>query len=285
MNTPPAHPETIFPYPAKHEERGVPCYHPDVAHAQEDYPEEVFARLVELEDGHFWFEARNEALQLILSRNLPDKGRVSFLEVGCGTGFVLRMIRSIPGLLCAGAEVHVEGAVQSKSRLPDSEIVQLDVLRMEFAGAFDAVGAFDVIEHLDDDVRALSRLRESLRAGGMCFISVPQHQWLWSAQDEVAGHKRRYTRRMLNASFHSAGFEAVEMTSFCSVLLPFFAVSRLIKRKKVEDVSNWLLDEFVLPAGLNTLFRALLKIDILLIRLGFSLPFGGSLLAVARRTD
>jgi SAM-dependent methyltransferase len=276
---------SIFPYPAQVERDGVPCYHPDVAGAQADFPAESFEHLVRVEDGHFWFEARNAILRRLILKHLPPKQSARrFLEIGCGTGFVLRMIAQIPGMHAAGAEVHVEGARLAAPRVPDAEVVQLDALRMDFPAAFDAVGLFDVIEHLADDETALKRVREALVPGGMCFISVPQHQWLWSPQDDLAGHKRRYTRTMLEQRVRAAGLEPVWATSFCFALMPAFILSRLQKRALDADKARQTMcSEVNLPAWQNRILRNILRLDEALINAGVSLPFGGSLILLARR--
>jgi SAM-dependent methyltransferase len=275
---------SVFPFPAATKVGDVPCYHPDVAGAQEDFPAEAFDRLVRVEDGHFWFESRNVILRELISHYLPDHGQTRrFLEIGCGTGFVLRMIASLPHIQAAGAEVHVEGARLAAPRVPQAEVVQLDALRMNFPGSFDAIGLFDVIEHLEDDITALTKVREALTPEGLCFISVPQHQWLWSPQDDMAGHKRRYTRAMLTDHVRKAGMEPVWMTSFCFALMPVFALSRFQKQSLSEDEAKAaMMSEVHLPDWQNKILRALLRLDESLIKRGVSLPFGGSLVMVAR---
>jgi SAM-dependent methyltransferase len=276
---------SVFPYPAVERRDNVPCYHPDIAGAQEDFPRESFDRLVKVEDGHFWFESRNVILRDLVTRHLPRREQgYRFLEIGCGTGFVLRMISQLPGISAAGAEVHVEGARLAAARVPAAEVVQLDVLRMSFPGAFDAIGLFDVIEHLQEDVLALKHVYEALAPGGLCFISVPQHQWLWSPQDDLAGHKRRYTRAQLKEHVRAAGLEPLYATSYCFSLMPVFAVSRFQKRTlDPEKAKEAMLSEVNLPAWQNNVLRTALRVDEILIRAGISLPFGGSLILVARR--
>jgi SAM-dependent methyltransferase len=277
--------ESIFPYPAQTRQSGVPCYHPDVAGAEADFPSESFDRLIKVEDGHFWFESRNVILHALIHRHLQPDGRpLRFLEIGCGTGFVLRMISQLPGVQAAGAEVHVEGARLAAPRVPAAEVVQLDALRMDFPEAFDAIGLFDVIEHLDEDIQALCRVRDALKPGGLCFISVPQHSWLWSPQDDLAGHKRRYSRAMLELHAREAGLEPVEMTSFCFTLLPFFALSRFQKRSlDGVEAEKAIMSEVNIPRWQNAILRAALRLDEKLVRIGVSLPLGGSLVMVARR--
>ena len=111
---------------------------------------EYFARLAAIEQGHFWFRARNELIQWALCNYFPSAG--SFFEIGCGTGFVLTGIRqNFPRMRLVGSEIFVDGLVFAKARLPEVELYQMDARRIPFEDEFDVVGAFDVLEHLVED--------------------------------------------------------------------------------------------------------------------------------------
>ena len=73
---------------------------------------------------------------------------------------------------------------------------------MPFQGEFDIVGAFDVLEHIENDELVMQGVRNALRPGGLFLVTVPQYQWMWSALDEIVHHKRRYSRsRSASESF------------------------------------------------------------------------------------
>lgn len=281
---------SIFPYPPPLTRHNIGCYHADPPHAGADYPEDVFQKLIRVEDGYFWFEARNDVLRFMVESRLGQGKRHSFLEIGCGTGNVLRALATLPNLSVAGAEVHAAGAAMAAARVPEVEVVQLDVLRMDFPAAFDAIGVFDVLEHLEDDIGALARIREALKPGGMCFITVPQHPWLWTSQDDISGHKRRYTRPQLTAHLERAGLNPVFLTSFFFFVMPFFVASRILKQVrtaifKIDAAAVDPLGEMFLPPWLNRLLRWLSALDLRVIKKGISLPFGGSLFALAVRRN
>ncbi|HEU0275018.1 MAG TPA: class I SAM-dependent methyltransferase, partial [Candidatus Udaeobacter sp.] len=108
---------------------------------------EYFARLADIEDSNFWFRARNELIQWALRDKFPDAN--SFFEVGCGTGFVLAGIHEkFPRMRLAGSEIFVDGLAIAKTRVPTSELYQMDARRISFEREFDVVGAFDVLEHV-----------------------------------------------------------------------------------------------------------------------------------------
>jgi SAM-dependent methyltransferase len=164
-----------------------------------------------------------------LRRYFPTAKR--FLEIGCGTGFVLSEIRHrFPDLSLSGSEVFSSGLALAEKRVPDVELFQMDARRIPFQDEFDVIGAFDVLEHIDDDEAVISQMWRAARRGGGVLITVPQHPFLWSRADDYAFHKRRYTRREIAARIEGAGFSIVRITSFVSLLFPLMLVSRMKQR-------------------------------------------------------
>ncbi len=104
--------------------------------------------------------------------------------------------------------------------------MRADGRALPFAGEFDVVGAFDVIEHIDADEAVLAAMRRAVRPGGGVIVTVPQHRWLWSETDRYSGHQRRYDRRELGRKLDGAGLKVRWMTSFTTLLLPLMAASR-----------------------------------------------------------
>jgi SAM-dependent methyltransferase len=265
---------------------GIRCYAPELARAGADFPADAFDRLVRLEQDNFWFRGRNRIITHLFRRYL-GAGPASVLEIGCGTAFVLQALARFPGYTLLGAELHLDGLRHAKRRLPDTGFVQLDARRMPYRAEFDAIAAFDVIEHAEEDVLIMENVHQALKPGGLFVITVPQHRWLWSTQDEAAGHKRRYTRAELREKLGGVGFEIVHATSFVSLLLPAMLASRLRKRpgKRSEEAqqAEWDYTELQLPRALDTLADMAMRVEEVLIRSGLSLPVGGSLAIVARK--
>ena len=236
--------------------------------------------LARAEDDSFWFRSRNELIISTLGRAFP--GASTFLEVGCGTGFVLRGLHlARPDLVLTGAELSADGLKVARERLPDVRLLELDVLAMPFEEAFDVVGAFDVIEHVEDDARALAGLLQAVRPGGGVLLTVPQHRWLWSAFDEVAGHHRRYSRDGLFAKLERAGFVDIRLTSFVTLLLPAMLASRL--RYPAGSKEFDLERSLRLPPLAERICEIAMRVERRLIEARVRLPAGGSLLAAARR--
>jgi SAM-dependent methyltransferase len=245
------------------------------------YPRESYAKLASLESGNWWFESRNDLLLWVLANKVRQPIN-KFLEIGCGSGFVLSAIRrAYPTAELFGSEYHEEGLAHARQRVPDAMFSQLDATRMADRESFDVICAFDVIEHILQDELVLRNLFQALKPGGSVVITVPQHMWLWSATDEVAFHVRRYSRRDMVQKIRSAGLHVTYMTSFVSLLLPVMWLSRRFATGKTENYNP--VSEFLLPAWQNKVLRAVMGVEFEMLRAGLRFPAGGSLLIVASK--
>lgn len=261
---------------------GFPAFAPELARAGAGFDAGHFSGLAELEARNFWFRARNRLIVWALGRFFPAARSV--LEVGCGTGCVLAGIAAaFPGLRITGSEVSSRGLAFAARRVPGASLMQMDARRIPFREEFDAAGAFDVIEHVEDDAAVLGAVRQALVPGGGLLLTAPQHPFLWSEFDVRARHVRRYRRAELRTRVMEAGFEIVRMTSFVTVLLPLMYLSRFARGAPGKDYDP--LAELRIASWLNWVFERALGLERALIRAGASLPAGGSLLVVARRRD
>jgi len=260
---------------------GFVSFAPRLSKTTENYDANRYAAIAAVEREHFWFRGRNDVIAWALGKFYPDAQ--SLMEIGCGTGQVLGHIRTKrPGLRLVGTEIHTQGLKYSRETLPESELLQMDASELPFAEEFDVICAFDVIEHIDGDAQVLAQMLQACRPGGGIIITVPQHRWLWSSRDDFAHHKRRYRRRELEEKVKDAGFKVITTTSFVSILLPLMYMSRLWER--VSDKFNPQRELSVHPL-LNKVFLSLMRCESALIRLGISLPIGGSLLLVAKKRE
>ncbi len=248
--------------------------------ARDGYDSELFAVLERLEEQSFWFRGRNSLILWALRTYFPEARDV--LEIGCGTGFVLQAIgRARPELDIAGAELFPSGLEIARRRLPEVPLLLLDARHLQLEGAFDVVGAFDVLEHVPEDEQVLTEMARAVRPGGGLLLTVPQHPRLWSAADSFAHHERRYRRTELVAKVRRAGLHVVRTTSFVSFLLPFLVASRL---RRARDLATYDLErELRLPRPVDRAFDSILLAERKLIGRGFSFPVGGSLLVVATK--
>jgi SAM-dependent methyltransferase len=259
---------------------GIPMFAPELADTVSGMDPVHFDALSRLEAGYFWFVTRSELIIGLANKYFPEARRC--LEIGCGTGAVLReLAASRPWERLVGSELHPAGLAHARQRLPSGvEFVQMDARDIPAAGLFDLTGAFDVIEHIADDEKVLRGLRAATRTGGGTIIAVPQHPWLWSRADDLAYHERRYRRGELEAKLRRNGFEILFSSSFTALLLPLMAASRLKGEGKQQDQDPF--REFKINRRLNDLFTAILRAEVRMTLAGWRWPAGGSRIAVAR---
>ena len=254
---------------------------------------EYFDKLFRIEDRHFWFRARNAAITSVLRgavSGLEPGYRV--LEVGCGTGNVLRVIENAcPKGHVFGLDLFLEGLSRARHRLCCS-LVQGDIRSAPFVASVDVVGVFDVLEHLDDDEGALFALKKLLRPGGLLLLTVPASPGLWSYFDEISCHRRRYDEADLSRKVEDAGFRVLYTTPYMAILYPVVWLTRRInslvhrRRDLPKKARNEALAEHDLQVfpGVNGFMHGILRFETLSLRKRYRLPFGASLLMLAENT-
>lgn len=162
-----------------------------------------YAEYFKFEREHWWFLARRNILasQIArLARDLPGPARI--LNVGAATGATSEMLGRFGNVV----SVEYEGACCAFARRSGWVFVNASVTDLPFSNAtFDLVCAFDVIEHVDDDDRAVREMMRVCKPGGFISVTVPAFRFLWSHHDEVNHHKRRYRIGELERLFRSSG--------------------------------------------------------------------------------
>ncbi|HOE96367.1 MAG TPA: class I SAM-dependent methyltransferase [Candidatus Sumerlaeota bacterium] len=191
---------------------------------------EEYQRMFALEDRHWWFQGRLMMIERLLRRHvlpvLPARPRL--LDLGCGTGlFLQRRLRECEPF---GIDFSVEALACCRTRVP-GRLARADAARLPFADAvFDVVSAFDLIEHVADDVALVAEAWRVLRPGGCFIATVPAHPILWSAHDVSLHHQRRYRRAQFNALFNAAPWETIRMTAGFTLIFPPALLIRLGRR-------------------------------------------------------
>jgi len=259
---------------------GFPLLAPELANGGGGFQPEFFEQLAALEAKNFWFRARNQLIVWSMQKHFPDLRR--YLEIGCGTGFVLAGVaQTFPAASLVGSELFQVGLPFAASRVRQAELIQMDARCIPYADEFDLIGAFDVLEHIEEDVAVLDTMHQALRPGGGIIVTVPQHPWLWSVADDHACHVRRYTADNLRNKVIGAGFNVEFETSFVSLLLPAMLASRLGRRQ--HQVQEDPLSELRLAGWLNSTFEAVMSLERRAIQHGLRFPWGGSRLLIATK--
>lgn len=244
------------------------------------YSEDIFEIIRRYEKTNFWYVSRRDLILWAVEKYFLYAKTV--LDVGCGTGFNLEGIHArYPTLDLYGCDASPRALQISRSRLPQADFNTASVYDLDTEGKYDLVMALDVLEHLDDDGLALQKIHGLLATNGGAIITVPQHPFLWSPADEYAHHVRRYTRAALIRRVTEAGFSVVRATSYVTTLFPLMITSRMFDRifKRPYEFEK----ELAVTRLSNLIFRNFLSLERNLIKLGFSLPFGGSLMLVVQK--
>lgn len=240
----------------------------------------VYRAHAELERDHWWFVGRRAVVGDVIEHHVGARiGRI--LDVGCGTGGMLPLLARFGGV--TGLEPEPFAVDHARGQPVEAEVVLGRVPEdVPPTGDYDLVTAFDVIEHLADDVGALRAMAAAARPGGSVLVTVPAVPWLWSEHDVANGHFRRYRRSDLARVLKEAGLEVRHLSSFNAVLFAPIAAVRLagrLRRKDRPGRSDF--DMGIPPRPVNRgLALALGGERRLVSRRG--LPIGVSLIAVAR---
>ena len=243
--------------------------------------ERLYQHFFDVEERFWWNVGTRRAFFSALAAVRTDAD-ARVVDVGCGTGIVLREFPWRPRLLC-GCDASPTALEFTRHR-DIHNLVRGDVMALPFAdNSIDLLLALDVIEHLDDDAAALRELTRVLRPGGHLLLHVPAFEVLWSDKDDINQHRRRYRRPALLRCVRDAGLEPVSSGYLNAALFPVGLVRGLWQRVRKPDAEEtaMFLDRLYYPSGIvNRAMTALLSAEAQLVRW---LPFGMSLLCLARK--
>jgi SAM-dependent methyltransferase len=235
--------------------------------------------LYRIEEGHWWHAARRNMVLDWIKQSYPARHDLKILDAGCGTGLMLQQLRELG--TAEGVDISEE-ALDFCRRRGMVNVRQADVHHLPYdASTYDVVTALDVLEHVDDDVAVLDEFARVLRAGGRAYLFVPAHKWLWSLQDEVSHHRRRYTAKTLREALSASNLTVERLSYVSTLLLPVIFLGRqwlkVTLRFRPRDTENDLH-----PAWSNGILRGIFESEIPMLR-RTNMPFGASLLCTARK--
>jgi methionine biosynthesis protein MetW len=240
------------------------------------------------EDRHWWFAGRTRALQTIIDA-LPLTNSSRVLDIGCGAGNMIHHLSRYGQV--KGVEIDARPVAVARQRGYDVD--QGDAGRgLTYAdAAFDLVTALDVIEHNQDDLSILREAYRVLKAGGHIVVTVPAFMWLWSHNDEINAHVRRYTSPELRARLQQAGFRTQRATYNNFFVFPIAAALILMRRGSQKrpqlashhlDAQEYQVEMEPAPAPVNAALTALGWLEALVLR-GVNLPVGTSIIAIGQK--
>jgi len=213
----------------------------------------VYRQMAELDQRHWWYRARREVLAQLIRREAMPPPNARLLEIGCGTGHNLEMLGGFGSV--DALELDDEARAIAEQRLGRQVLsAPLPELAGVPDGAYDLIAALDVIEHIEDDAAALAAIAVKLKPGGKFLMTVPAHQWMWSAHDVVNHHKRRYSKGGLRRLIGASPLKLEKLGYFNSLLFPLAMADRLASRVRGKDDADLKLPSAPLNGALERIF-------------------------------
>jgi SAM-dependent methyltransferase len=238
-----------------------------------------YAEMYKLESFYWWFVARRRLLDWIVGDISHEFKRPIILDVGCGTGLNARILGKHGDTISTDASEEALGF--SRERGIDG-LVRSHIESLPFAAStFDVITALDVLEHINDDLRALDELLRVARDGGVLVITVPAYGFLWSEHDEALHHRRRYAASELRNKLTNAGFDVERISYYITFLFFPILLMRFIQSVSKRSI-HAKTSHIILPSWLNSLLIAILGFERLLLR-WINFPFGVSIVCLARK--
>jgi len=249
------------------------------------YPDDGNASCFEAEDKSFWFKHRNNCILEALKKYPPPTGGAIF-DIGGGNGAVAVNLAK-NGFDIVLVEPGEVGILNAKKR----GIKNIVNSTLDSAGfkceSISAVGLFDVLEHVEEDVTFLGSIRKLLLPEGLIYLTVPAYNLLWSQEDDDAGHQKRYCIDQLRQAMEQSGFEIIYSTYifrflplaiFCFRTIPYL----LGIKRSASDRGKISREHVARDGAIKRFLNFLLSAEIKTIKKGRSLCFGGSCLIVAK---
>jgi SAM-dependent methyltransferase len=221
-----------------------------------------------------------------LCRFLPVRAPF-ILEVGCSSGFFLRLLRGrLPETFLIGSD-YVSGPLLQLARdLPDLPFLQFDLTRCPLPSqSLDAVVLLNVLEHIKDDSAAMAQVFRILKPGGIAVIEVPAGPRLYDVYDKLLMHERRYSSGQLKKLVLGAGFEILTHSHLGFLLYPGFWWVKRRNRKslgKEENIQREIVAKNIDATKESSFLKTVLRMELALGRY-FAYPLGIRCLLTCRR--
>lgn len=253
--------------------------------SQLSYPTEGHAQCYQIEDHSFWFKHRNRCIAAMVQTFPPGQNETIF-DVGGGNGFVSVALSNL-GYEMALMEPGRNGAFNAKQRGLET-VICASLESAKFGRhTLPAVGLFDVLEHIDDDLSFLKTVKGLMKKQGLLFVTVPAYSFLWSDADVDAGHFRRYSLNDLTELLESAGFQ-IEFASylFQYLLIPiyFFRVLpfKMKFHRKKRESKDMARDHAVINGRSANILDSIFRHEVRNLNRKKAMRFGASCIVVAR---
>ena len=242
--------------------------------------QDIYDKTCELENRYWWYLGRRHIFDNLLSRFFPGSPDKKIVDIGCGTGGVIPMLSKHGQVLGLDIEPRALDFCRSKG-FHNVALMENFYDTGQPDESADLVSLFDVLEHFEDDLKALNEINRILKSGGFVFLSVPAFKILWSELDEVAHHRRRYKQEELEQKLKDSGFAIVKSSYVFFFVFPLIFFYRTVARFQKKHLHpQFSYVEF--PRLINAFFVTLSKIEAVLLKF-INFPFGSSVVVLARK--
>jgi SAM-dependent methyltransferase len=224
---------------------------------------------------------------LALVGPLPERAVIA--DVGCSSGYLLEDLRAAhPGATLIGVDLIASGLRKAHALVPQARLLQGDACELPLRDAsLDAALSANLLEHLPDDVAALSELRRVLAPGALAVVVVPAGPDVYDYYDRFLGHERRYSNGELARKGRAAGLEVLRDIHLGSLLYPPFWLVKQRNRRRFAQLDGEALRRRVAgdiaSTGHSRAGALACRLEERMLRIGLSLPFGIRGLTLLRR--
>lgn len=242
-----------------------------------------FKEYYHLERSHWWFTARLKILECLVKKYIKHKKtKLRILNVGVATGATTKMLEKFGEVVSVEYDEACCAFLREKVGI---HAINASLTDLPFENhTFDLVCAFDVIEHIEDDIKAIQEIKRVLSEDGFYFITVPAFNFLWSKHDEINHHFRRYTLADLSNIISKNKLTISYKSYFNFWLFPPIALVRMAQKiipRKEKARSSGSDAEVMNTSNLinKMLFNVFLS-EKKLLHSGIRFPFGISILVI-----
>jgi SAM-dependent methyltransferase len=240
------------------------------------------------EDKHWWFAGRTWALLNMMDRVVEPNGKKRVLDIGCGAGNMFHHLVRYGSVV--GVDNNPKPLVVARERGYDVREGLAENLPFD-EGSFEVVALLDTVEHCDDEMAVLREGYRVCAPGGHLVVTVPAFMWLWTHNDVLNDHKRRYTAEELGDKLRRVGFRIERMSYNNFFVFPIAAPLILLRRGTEQeqdlgsphfDDESYQVEMEPAPPLLNTILSGVAWTESQVIR-WVNLPVGTSLICIARK--
>lgn len=237
-----------------------------------------YLEIAKSQDKHWWYLGMAAINQSLLDKYLPTGESLKILDGGCGPGSMLPTLSQYGDVV--GVDISDEALKFAQKR---GKVIKGNIMDLKFENeTFDLVVCMDVLYHtwVEDETKALEQFHRVLKKGGLLLVREPAYNWLRGREDVGSLTKRRFSQNRLKFLVEKSSFKVLKMTYANFFLFPIVLMLRL-RSSISKDIKG--SNDLITPTSIiNNLLLTILKIEAFLIK-DVSLPFGSSLICVARR--